>query len=1043
MFIYYIFINYLKQSLFTLIEYIYKMEYNKEITVKDYFTIHDYYAAIYGKERTIIVMQVGGFHEVYCNNNQGLKLEQLSQDLDIHLAKKNDNIRMMGFPIHVTSNYIDKLVDMDYTVVVIDQVTEAPNPKRKVTGIYSPATRIEKTSKQANYLVSIVLDRIVSNEKGKYNLCIGLASYDLATGNGMVYETYSTQSDMYKGLDDAVRFLENNPPREIILENNLTNTNIDFNMKLEDIMSYLNIEPGKAYNISIKEHKKIAYQKNMLENIYKIETNIDIMEYMGIAYLNWARYSLIILLDYVKAHQPILLQQIKVPIIFSSNKYLYLGNRALEQLDITKKSDTNLFNIINFTKTSLGKRYLSMQLTMPLINPSELITRYVHIERLLHDNHIDKMSSLMEDIYDLDKLIRKLEISIISPMELYQLYLSLYQINNLNNYMKSNNLTKDFDISSDYIKNTKSIVDTIETTFVLEKINNLSFVNFFESDISFYKPTIHKDIDTIQTSIDSAQNFMVYLIKALENYIVDEKVCFKKNDSEEKSLLTLKYNDRDGHYLMITTRRCDILKKNLAKVKKIKVNTIDIDTSDLEFSELPKSNNTKINCKKIKEISANLVEYKMNMAKKLKETFKLDMNIFLEKYKLLLHDVSNKVAYIDFINSGAICAKTNHYIKPKIILRDSSFFKAKEMRHPIVERISTDTVYVPHNIELGCGTQQDGILLYGINSSGKSTLMKAVGLNIVLAQIGYYTACTEFEFSPYSSLFTRICGNDNMFKGLSSFMVEMMELMAILKRNDKNTLVIGDELAKGTEFRSGIVIVSYMLETLSKSNSSFITATHIHDINKLDSIKSLERVKTKHLKITQDPVNDMLIYERSLLDGQGETFYGLMVAKHMMKDKQFNERTSELLKEYDNINVKVSKYNSNIYMEKCIICENTEKLETHHIVWQKDFNMDNINKSKFHLQKNDSSNLVTLCIKCHDMVDRGEIHVNGWVETSNGKVFDYKINTPDITIKKSKYTPEVVQYIKSLKGVDSKMIRIKIKEKFDMKVSTKSIEKFI
>lgn len=1021
------------------------MEYNKEITVKDYFIIHDYYATIYGKERTIIVMQVGGFHEVYCNNNQGLKLEQLSQDLDIHLAKKNDNIRMMGFPIHVTSNYVDKLVDMDYTVVVIDQVTEAPNPKRKVTGIYSPATRIEKSSKQANYLVSIVLDRIVSNEKGKYNLCIGLASYDLATGNGMVYETYSTQSDMYKGLDDAVRFLENNPPREIILENNLTNTMTDFNMKIDDIMSYLSIEPGKAYHISIKEHKKIAYQKNMLENIYKIETNIDIMEYMGIAYLNWARYSLVILLDYVKAHQPNLLQQIKVPIIFSSNKYLYLGNRALEQLDIIKKSDTSLFNIINFTKTSLGKRYLTMSLSMPLINPSELSMRYKHIQQIIDGNHMNKMSSLMEDIYDLDKLIRKLEINIISPMELYQLYLSLYQINNMNDYMKTNKLTKDFDITSDYIKNTKAIVDIIETTFMLDKINNLSFINFFETDNSFYKPSVHKDIDAIQCSIDSAQNFMVYLIKALESYI-DEKVYFKKNENDEKSLLTLKYNDRDGHYLMITTRRCDILKKNLAKVKKIKVNTIEIDTSDLEFSELPKSANTKINCKKIKEISANLVEYKINMAKKLKETFKSDMTTFLGKYKDILHNVSNRISYIDFINSGAICAKTNHYIKPTITIRESSFFKAKEMRHPIVERISTDTMYVPHNIELGCGTEQDGILLYGINSSGKSTLMKAVGLNIVLAQIGYYTACTQFEFSPYSSLFTRICGNDNMFKGLSSFMVEMMELMAILKRNDKNTLVIGDELAKGTEFRSGIVIVSYMLETLSKSNSSFITATHIHDINKLESIRTLERVKVKHLKITHDSVNDRLIYERSLLDGQGETFYGLQVAKYMMKDKMFNERTAELLKEYDNINTKVSKYNSNIYMEKCMICDNISNLECHHIVWQKDFDMNNINKNMFHLQKNDSSNLVTLCMSCHDMVDRGTIQINGWIETSNGKVFDYKIVTPDIhdiTIKKSKYSNEMIDYIKSLKGTDSKMIRIKIKEKFDIKISTKSIEKFI
>jgi len=1012
------------------------MEYAKEITVKDYFEIHDYYANIYGKDRTIILMQVGGFHEVYCNVNRGLKLEELSQELDIHLAKKNDNMRMMGFPIHVTANYIDKLVDMDYTVVLIDQVTEAPNPKRAVVGIYSPATRIEKNSKQANHIVSIVLEY-------KNNLVIGLSSYDLATGNGMVYESYSTNNDMYKALDDAVRFLENFPPREIILHNTIVNNS---HIKIEDIITYLNIEPGTSYNPMKTNHMKLAYQKTILSQTYNVETNVDILEYMGIAYLNWARHSLVILLEYVKAHQPNLLSCLKVPNIFTSSNYLYLGNRAIEQLDIiSKKSDTNLFNIINFTKTSLGKRFLSMQLTMPLINPSELLNRYDHINVFIDGNHMTKLSSYMEDIYDMDKLIRKLEINVICPAELYQLYLSLYQINRMNNYMLENKIAKDFDITTVYSKNIKSILDYIEETFILDKINNMSFVNYFEAEHSFYNNNIHKEIDTIQESIDSAQNFMTYLIKELEKYI-DEKVYFKKNTDkeEERTLLTLKFNERDGHYLMITTRRCEILKKNLMKVKKLKINTIEMDTNDLEFTELPKSANTKINCKKIKEISSELVNLKLALAKKLKEAFKNDMKIFLEKNNKLLHNVSTKVAYIDFINSGAICAIQNHYSKPTINVTECSFFKAKEMRHPIVERISTEVSYVPHDIELGHGTQQDGILLYGINSSGKSTLMKAIGLNIVLAQIGYYTATSSFTFSPYTSLFTRICGNDNMFKGLSSFMVEMMELMAILKRNTKNTLVIGDELAKGTEFRSGIVIVSYMLETLAKSQSSFITATHIHDINKLDSIKKLERVKIKHLKITHDPVNDMLIYERSLLDGQGETFYGLMVAKYLMKDKMFNERTTELLSEYDNITMKVSKYNSNIYMDKCIICENTNNLETHHIVWQKDFNKDDINKSKFHLQKNDSSNLVTLCMSCHDKVDRGEIHINGWVETSNGKVFDYNVVTPDIMIKKSKYTPEVVQYIKSLKGTDSKMIRMKVKEKFnEMKISTKSIERII
>ena len=1034
------------------------MEYTKEITVKDYFEIHNYYANIYGEDRTIVVMQVGGFHEVYCSTEEqgkhkGCELVSLSQELDIHLAKKNDNIRMMGFPIHVTNTYVDKLIDLNYTVVLIDQVTEAPNPKRKVTGIYSPATRIDsKTNKIQNsvYLVSIVLDTIKPN-----SLCIGLSAYDLATGMGSFYETYSKSTDILLALDDAIRFMESYPPREIVLENNIKDDMIA-NMKVEDILSYLNIEPGNTYTITKPHHKKIAYQKTLLEQIYKIESNLDIFEHIGIQFLNWARLSLVLLLDYVQSHQPSLLNQLRIPNVFSSNKYLYLGNRALEQLDVTNKnSDTNLFDIINFTKTTIGKRFLGLQLTMPLINPSDINVRYNNIQKVYEGKHMDKIISFLEDIYDLDKLIRKLEINIINPAELYQIYLSFYQINRLNCYFKDNKLLKTFDISSDIINKTEEITKFIETNFIIEKINSLHFNNFVETDKSFFNPTIHIEIDKLQESIDVAQNFMSYLVKALESYI-DDKVYFKKastkskpseNDSDEKSLITLKFNERDGHYLLITTRRCEIMRKNLEKVKSIKVGNTTLSVDDLEFSELPKSSSTKINCKKIKEISLELVHYKTALAKKLKEEFKKDMITFLEKFSSSLYLWTNKIAYIDFINSGAICAKTNHYSKPTINIKSASYFKAKELRHPIMERINTSTYYVPHNIELGYETEQDGILLYGINSSGKSTLMKAIGLNIILAQIGYYTATTNFEYSPYTSLFTRICGNDNMFRGLSSFMVEMTELMAILKRNTSTTLMIGDELAKGTEFRSGIVIVSYMLETLAKSGSSFITATHLHDINKLESIKKLERVRTKHLKITHDPVNDMLIYERELLDGQGETFYGLQVAKYLMKDKLFNERTSELLKEYDNINTeKQSKYNQSIYMTKCEICDSKEKLESHHIVWQKDFNKDDINSKLFHLQKNDMSNLVTLCMYCHDKVDRDDIKVNGWIETSNGRIFDYIITTPDNMKEKKKknYSIEVLDYIKSMKDkYDNKMIRIKIEEKFNIKISTKSINSLI
>ena len=231
-----------------------------------------------------------------------------------------------------------------------------------------------------------------------------------------------------------------------------------------------------------------------------------------------------------------------------------------------------------------------------------------------------------------------------------------------------------------------------------------------------------------------------------------------------------------------------------------------------------------------------------------------------------------------------------------IIDNEFSYFKTEELRHPIVEVINQDVEYHPHTLELG--TNLKGILLYGINSSGKSTLMKSIGINIILAQIGYFVSAKSFELSPYKSLFTRINGNDNIFRGLSSFMVEMVELMAILKRNNEHTLVIGDEICRGTEEKSANILVAYMLEKLSINKTSFITATHLHQIAEMPSVKKLDNVKAKHLKVEYDLENDMLVYSRDLQDGQGEKFYGVQVAKFVMKDELFNQRTAELEKEY-------------------------------------------------------------------------------------------------------------------------------------------------
>ena len=151
------------------------------------------------------------------------------------------------------------------------------------------------------------------------------------------------------------------------------------------------------------------------------------------------------------------------------------------------------------------------------------------------------------------------------------------------------------------------------------------------------------------------------------------------------------------------------------------------------------------------------------------------------------------------------------------------------MRHPIIERLPFSPEYVTNDITLGKDSK-DGILLFGTNACGKSTLMKSLGVSIILAQAGLFVPCTSFTFNPYKTIYTRIWGNDNIFKGLSTFAVEMSELRTILKQSNQNSLILGDELCSGTESTSALSIFAAGLERLHEIGSSFIFATHFHEI---------------------------------------------------------------------------------------------------------------------------------------------------------------------------------------------------------------------
>ena len=367
---------------------------------------------------------------------------------------------------------------------------------------------------------------------------------------------------------------------------------------------------------------------------------------------------------------------------------------------------------------------------------------------------------------------------------------------------------------------------------------------------------------------------------------------------------------------------------------------------------------------------------------------------------------------IDVLQNQAYIAIKNKYCKP--LTKESgnapkeecskeraaddnngSFVIARDLRHCLIEHINTNELYVTNDIELGngggngsdIGVNQNGILLYGTNAVGKTSLIRALGIAVIMAQAGLYVPCSSFEYIPYKSIFTRILGNDNLFKGLSTFMVEMSELRVILKSANNFGLILGDELCSGTEMDSAISIFVAGLKKLHDAKCSFIFATHMHEINKYEEIQQMDRLSMKHLEVTYNKERDILIYDRKLKDGPGFSMYGLEVCRSLHLPEDFLQYANEIRLKYRNndqsiLSAKTSKYNVKKIRNMCEMCKNEVGTEIHHLQHQK--NADKLNFIE-HFHKNHVANLISICEKCHDMIhDEGEQHRK--VMTSHGSI---------------------------------------------------------
>lgn len=1008
---------------------------------EEYLLLQEKYSKIYNTDKTIVLMQVGSFHEIYSTNKRGYDLHKLSSLLNIIVSKKNKKIPevneknpyMIGFPIISTPKFLKILIDNNFHVIKIDQVTPKPYPKRAITGIFSPGTYIDDIStSDSNNILCIFIEEI-KQLNSTFILFIGLSIIDLSVGKSIVHETFSVKDDDKYSLDETLKFIHNFNPREVIIYYKNLKT-----YKENELISYLELN-DRNYLINKlvdNEYQNILYQENFLKNIYKIDSIITAIEELDLEKNINARLSFILLLNYCKTLNSEILVNIDKPLFYTNSNYLHLGNNALDQLNVINYDNKNksLFDIINFTYTSMGKRLLKFNLCNPLCDVTTLNNRYNMIEIINNSNL--KLDNNLKKIIDIERSHRKISLQTLNPFDFVYLHDSYLCILSLFDSIKN---TKLIEIYSDNLR--KSLSNYINYYSRLFNFDEMQKYNLIDINSSFFTKGINVEIDNLQNDIDKnynlIDNFRMKLEKLIDN---TKKDYFNSNESDEentKNAIQILFNEKDKYYLSTTLKRGQMIKSKIKDY--IIVNKIKINKNELKFKE--QTCTMKINCEYINNLSDKIILISEKLKPLVKSTYKNYLKQFFENYSDLYLNLNNMIAHIDFLNSGSICSIKNKYCKPNIIKKEKSFIDVKLIRHPIIENIIFNK-YTPHNLVLD--EKQNGILLYGLNSAGKSSLMKSIGLNIILAQIGYYTSAFNFTYSPYKSIFTRITNTDNIYKGLSSFGLELVELKAILKRSGLNTLVLADEVCKGTEHKSALIIVSAMILMLTKSSTTFISATHLHELTKIKLINEIDNLGIYNIGVKYE--NNNIIFNRKLQRGNGIEEYGLDFAKYIINDKEFVQVSQNIKDSFENndFNLKKSRYNPKVLMDKCSICNSKQKLETHHIKFQK--NTDNngflIEILNEHIHKNHTSNLVTLCSKCHDDIHNNLIKIDGYEESIKGN----KLKCTKVlnkTLPKT-YTDEEISYIREIsKYTTQKKMKDLFENKFLKKISIKKISNIV
>ena len=792
--------------------------------------------------------RLGDFYEMFFDD-----AVNVSQELELTLTGKDcgqeQRAPMCGIPYHAAESYIAKLVQNGHKVAICEQLEDPKLAKgivkRDVIRVVTPGTVTESNlleEKKNNFIMSIF----------KKGIFFGIAICDISTGDFYASEI-KEENNFERLLDEISRY----SPSEIIANEMLTGCEEEISKIKERFDVYISEETEEKFS---EDTENIYEQYALSDDKGNIIKDLE-KRLFAVSAING-------LIKYIEDTQKTKLEHINRITIYTITKYMSLDINARRNLELTEKmrdksKKGTLLWVLDKTSTSMGGRLLRRWISDPLIDENEINERLEAVEELkeniiLRGELLDKLKG----VYDMERLAGKIAYGNVNARELNSLKASSSKLPEIKRMIK--------DSRSKMLRNLYEELDSLEDIYELIDKAIVDDPPILVTEGGVIKMGYNTEIDELKTAMTQGKTWLVQL---------------EAREKEETGIKGLKvgYNKVFGYYLEVT-------KSNLALVPDRYIRKQTLTGGERYITEELKELESKVLGAEEKVVG---LEYQAFV--QIREQIKSQIQR-VQKSALA-------ISKLDVLCSFAQVAEDLNYCKPEV--DRSGIIDIKEGRHPVIEKMLPAGSFVANDTYMDKESNRLSIIT-GPNMAGKSTYMRQVALITLMAQIGSFVPATSAHIGVVDKIFTRVGASDDLSMGQSTFMVEMMEVANILKEATSNSLVVLDEIGRGTSTYDGLSIawaVAEYIEDKEKCGAKTLFATHYHELTGLEN--TLEGVKNYSIAVKEK--GEDIIFLRKIVEGGTDESYGVHVARLAGVPKVVTQRANEILKQIERKNVLTNK----------------------------------------------------------------------------------------------------------------------------------------